>query len=76
VEEIDNIELYIKRVFKLLEFEGIEHIYSKIKNYITISAGVSIKRCHSRKDVEILIEDADKNLYKSKKAGRNQYIII
>ncbi len=32
VEEIDNIELYIKRVFKLLEFEGIEHIYSKIKN--------------------------------------------
>nr|WP_236880461.1 GGDEF domain-containing protein [Clostridioides difficile] len=43
---------------------------------ITISAGVSIKRCRSRKDVEILIEDADKNLYKSKKAGRNQYIII
>lgn len=76
IEEIDNIELYIKRVFKLLEFEGIEHIYSKVKNYITISAGVSIKRCRSRKDAEVLIEDADKNLYKSKKAGRNQYIII
>lgn len=76
IEEIDNIELYIKRVFKLLEFEGIEHMYSKVKNYITISAGVSIKRCHSRKDAEVLIEDADKNLYKSKKAGRNQYIII
>ncbi|NJI79922.1 GGDEF domain-containing protein [Clostridioides difficile] len=76
IEEIDNIELYIKRVFKLLEFEGIEHMYSKVKNYITISAGVSIKRCRSRKDVEVLIEDADKNLYKSKKAGRNQYIII
>ncbi|NMS89772.1 GGDEF domain-containing protein [Clostridioides difficile] len=75
-EEIDNIELYIKRVFKLLEFEGIEHMYSKVKNYITISAGVSIKRCHARKDAELLIEDADKNLYKSKKAGRNQYIII
>lgn len=30
VEEIDNIN-YILRVFKLLEFEGIEHIYSKIK---------------------------------------------
>lgn len=76
IEEIDNIELYIKRVFKLLEFEGIEHMYSKVKNYITISAGVSIKRCRSRKDAEVLIEDADKNLYKSKKAGRNQYIII
>lgn len=75
VEEIDKIEIYIKRVFKLLEFEGIEHIYSKVENYVTISAGVSIKRCCSRKDVEILIEDADKNLYKSKKAGRNQYIL-
>lgn len=75
VEEIDKIEIYIKRVFKLLEFEGIEHIYSKVENYVTISAGVSIKRCLSRKDVEILIEDADKNLYKSKKAGRNQYIL-
>ncbi|MBY2476420.1 GGDEF domain-containing protein [Clostridioides difficile] len=76
IEEINNIELYIKRVFKLLEFEGIEHMYSKVKKHITISAGVSIKRCRSRKDVELLIEDADKNLYKSKKAGRNQYIII
>ncbi|MGO0862444.1 diguanylate cyclase domain-containing protein, partial [Clostridioides difficile] len=75
VEEIDKIERYIKRVFNLLEFEGIEHIYSKVENYVTISAGVSIKRCCSRKDVEILIEDADKNLYKSKKAGRNQYIL-
>nr|UWI48982.1 GGDEF domain-containing protein [Clostridioides difficile] len=75
VEETDKIEIYIKRVFKLLEFEGIEHIHSKVENYVTISAGVSIKRCCSRKDVEILIEDADKNLYKSKKAGRNQYIL-
>lgn len=76
IEEINNIELYIKRVFKLLEFEDIEHMYSKVKKHITISAGVSIKRCRSRKDVELLIEDADKKLYKSKKAGRNQYIII
>lgn len=76
IEEINNIELYIKRVFKLLEFEGIEHMHSKVKKHITISAGVSIKRCRSRKDVELSIEDADKNLYKSKKAGRNQYIII
>lgn len=71
VEEIDNIELYIKRVFKFFEFEGIEYIYFKIKNYIIISVGVSIKRCYSRKDVEILIEDVDKNLYKLKKVGRN-----
>lgn len=49
---------------------GIEHSASDVDNVITISLGVATLTPTNDLEFQVLIEDADKQLYEAKKAGR------
>ncbi len=55
-----------------VEEQRIEHAYSSVARYVTISAGVASVRPHPAIDPEQLIALADDLLYQSKRTGRNR----
>jgi len=57
---------------KAIEELQIPHAYSKVTDVVTISAGVSTITPAKDTDPSILIDTADKALYKAKEAGRNK----
>jgi diguanylate cyclase (GGDEF)-like protein len=67
---------YIKKlpyeILKNINSLNIEHDYSKVKNNITVSIGVSCGDINSSDDYNVLIKQADKALYISKEQGRNR----
>ncbi|NRA69342.1 MAG: GGDEF domain-containing protein [Pseudobacteriovorax sp.] len=52
--------------------EDTNFVYKKSSTHITISAGVASMNCTYQENIELLVEQADENLYKAKKLGRNQ----
>lgn len=56
-----------------VEEQGIEHTESDISQVVTCSVGVTtMSSSHCFRSIPSLIEEADKNMYLAKKAGRNQ----
>lgn len=69
-------EILLKKLdylFELIHNEKIIHKYSKISEQITISAGIYSQIIKNVMEVEILINEADKRLYKAKRSGRDRY---
>jgi diguanylate cyclase (GGDEF)-like protein len=62
-----------ERVRQAVENERLEHAFSKVASYVTVSLGVASKGA-----TEIVPDDliglADKRLYKAKESGRNRYV--
>ncbi len=52
----------------------LNHAFSEVNEYITLSFGVATIIPDKKKSPEALIELADKRLYKAKKSGRNQMV--
>lgn len=63
----------IEQCFQSIKELHIEHKSSVISGYITISAGLSHMTPNQDLDATQLIEQADKMLYRAKKANRNCY---
>jgi diguanylate cyclase (GGDEF)-like protein len=61
-----------EKIRKAVELEDIPHAYSQASPHVTISIGVVNIIPHPRLSQNLLIEMADKALYKAKTMGRNQ----
>lgn len=59
-----------ERLLDLVYSVNIPHAASEYKR-VTLSAGVAVKNCTDNKTIESVMLEADKNLYRSKEAGRN-----
>ncbi|KAB7670748.1 diguanylate cyclase [Bacillus sp. B1-b2] len=62
-----------EELMKKLASEEIEHAYSKVSNYITVSIGVATMFPKEGMGSSSLILKADEALYKAKDHGRNTY---
>ncbi len=62
-----------ERVRKAVESENLEHQFSPVASYVTVSLGVATKTT-SETSPEDLIGLADKRLYIAKDSGRNRYV--
>ncbi len=51
----------------------LEHKFSSVAGYVTISAGVAFKEKESTASKEELLKEADEQLYRAKESGRNRY---
>ncbi len=51
----------------------IEHEYSRAADFVTLSLGIASTEDISADEGELLLEQADKALYKAKRKGRNRY---
>ncbi len=60
-------------LFDYLNRLKLENEFSKLGNYVTLSAGVATIKPGKDAQPEDLIELADKAMYAAKKAGRNCY---
>ena len=53
---------------------SIEHVRSPINSVVTFSCGIATNTPQNYKDFSLLFTEADKNLYRAKKQGRNQIV--
>lgn len=60
-----------EKIRKNIEQLGIKHEHPEVKGYLTVSIGVACIQPDSKTVNRSLIEEADRNLYKAKKMGRN-----
>jgi diguanylate cyclase (GGDEF)-like protein/PAS domain S-box-containing protein len=58
-----------KKIIHSVIKENIEHLYSNVDDFVTVSIGIS----STSKDFDTLLDNADKALYDAKKNGRNRY---
>lgn len=74
----NNKETLIKlseNVMQSIQELNIEHDFSQISKYITISIGVALYESNSNIPKEKILTKADESLYLVKKSGRNNYFI-
>lgn len=69
----EEIEAYVCQVRNKLAKKNIEHMRSHCSEYVTLSIGYCNKPVNSPMEVDVLLELADRALYKAKKQGRNRY---
>ncbi len=68
-------EVIAEEMRLFVENEKLVHEYSEASDYVTVSLGIAAMRPATGDKPEVLIEKADKALYKAKGSGRNCYII-
>lgn len=61
-----------EKIRKGIEMERLPHASSRVIPYVTVSLGVSIITPQAGQNQKLLMEQADKALYKAKEMGRNQ----
>jgi diguanylate cyclase (GGDEF)-like protein len=62
-----------ERIRANIEALAIQHDFSDCKNVVTVSIGISILAEDALNDIDLL-KQADKALYRAKKAGRNRFV--
>ncbi|MFD2231630.1 diguanylate cyclase [Alkalimarinus sediminis] len=67
---LDGAKLVAERLRAAVESENLKHEFSPVAKHVTISAGCAEKVAGQAPN--LLIDVADKNLYKAKENGRNQ----
>gem|GEM_PF-6215777 len=67
--------LMANRLISNLQEAALEHAYSEVGPYITISIGGIVLMPHTVKKIDEIIAEADKLLYEAKEEGRNQFKI-
>ncbi|MDV3428074.1 MAG: GGDEF domain-containing protein [Bacillota bacterium] len=72
--DAERCDKIISRIYSKLEAENLEHLYSKISNRVTITAGAAIIN-ENIFNYKNLYHRADEALYEAKKRGRNTYLI-
>ena len=65
--------LIAERMLKIIEDLGITHEESPTAGYVTVSIGISTIIPHDGSNATLLIQAADRALYKAKDSGRNTY---
>ena len=71
----NNIEAIAKKIQNNLKNKKIEHKYSDVDEFLTISLGIYTTKFVGQ-DIYKLINKADEALYNAKKNGRNRYDVI
>lgn len=61
-----------KRLFSDLKSHDIAHAQSSVEAHLTFSIGIATTTAHADNNYRMLLEEADKALYKAKALGRNQ----
>lgn len=71
--KLEDLIKDVERIQSEIYKANIAHEYSEVSDRITLSIGLAASSVASEQDIYNIIKAADKNLYKSKHAGRNQY---
>lgn len=72
--DTERCDKIISSIYKKLEAENLENLYSKISNRVTITAGAAIIN-ENMFNYKNLYHRADEALYEAKKKGKNTYLI-
>ncbi|MFA6941614.1 MAG: GGDEF domain-containing protein [Clostridiaceae bacterium] len=72
--DAERCDKIISSIYTKLEAENLEHLYSKISNRVTITAGAAIIN-ENIFNYKNLYHRADEALYEAKKKARNTYLI-
>lgn len=74
VDDSDVAFTIAEKLRKAVEDLGIEHAYSEVAAYLTISIGMEIHQCGDSRpaDMDLIYRLADDALYQAKENGRNQ----
>ncbi|MBK1813036.1 diguanylate cyclase [Clostridium sp. YIM B02505] len=68
----EQAKVIAENIIEDLALLKLEHEYSSVSPFITLSLGISEISCEEVCSTDSLIENADKALYRAKKNGRNQ----
>ncbi len=71
----EEVEQFAQELKDIIEKENVTHEYSLIANSVMLSQGLFYGVPAGDKVMEDFIEQADKSLYKVKKAGRNSFLV-
>lgn len=63
------------RIQQRLEQLGLEHKFSGVSDFVTVSQGLLFIKPTGRESVESLYHSADQALYRAKESGRNRYYL-
>lgn len=63
-------------IIQKLASTQLPHEYSKVKNYVTVSIGVSCIQANSNTSRKVLLEQADKAMYQAKAKGKNCFVVL
>jgi len=72
----ENARQIAEKIRTSVELEYLPHQYSRVASYVTISIGVAAMTPQTDENQQILVEMADKALYKAKELGRNQIYVF
>lgn len=73
VNEEDAVRM-MARLQKDIQSLALEHKYSLVSNYVTVSGGICTRQAGHMQPLSQMLAEADEALYKAKANGRNQFV--
>ncbi len=70
----DGARTVAEQVLQKVANLNIPHLYSQAADHVTVSIGIATDLMEVNTSPEMLLETADRNLYRAKNSGRNQVI--
>ena len=70
--EFDGAKNVANVIREAIVSENIEHSYSKVENFITISQGITTYHSEDSLTITEIVNNADQSLYRAKSNGRNR----
>ena len=71
----ENSQMMAEKICREVENLKIAHLKNRASNYVTVSIGVTTLIPSVSLNDEVILSEADENLYKAKENGRNQYVV-
>jgi len=71
----DGLKKVALQILQSVKNENIEHNYSSVAPYITVSIGVALYDIKTKKSISYIIQTADDALYEVKNSGRDNFLI-